>query len=347
MTEQFNEDGNIEVYPGPRGFSVNGVHTSPDGTTAHFTTDEPATLNPIPLPRGPRGFKGEYGDPGEARIRIDTTVGYRVFLWDTATMGESMVYGDTGVWRLPDSTLVRRTGNLVETDASTPASLPAGFRPTSTGVSGLFMTSEPWPTQVYGTVVVDAAPMRGLGGFESAVAQGFPGTAEQWMAMVYGVLPTDGKVGQWLTFTASGPAWRALPTIGPSPWVNVTLNSNWRPLSSGICKVRMNNGTVEFMGGVRYQGKNAVAGIWGDEFVRIGTIPSNLAPETNPNTPVTVYQGLPGPGNAPIPGILSISSAGAIHVGGYERFDKHSPLRMLAGHTSVALSGVSFAARVP
>ena len=53
MADNLNLDGNIEVYPGPRGFSV--VEAKGDGENVRFITDEPRTLNPVALPRGPKG----------------------------------------------------------------------------------------------------------------------------------------------------------------------------------------------------------------------------------------------------------------------------------------------------
>ena len=115
---EFNTNGGLEVSPGPRGYSIVGVETSPDGTIAYFKTDQPGTLNGIALPVGARGAKGDYGDPGEARLRVDLTVGYRVFLWDTATAGENMIYGDTGVWNVGSGVLAHRHGNIVTTTAT-------------------------------------------------------------------------------------------------------------------------------------------------------------------------------------------------------------------------------------
>ena len=45
MADNLNTDGNIEVYPGPRGFSV--VDAKGDGTNVRFVTDEPRTLGPV------------------------------------------------------------------------------------------------------------------------------------------------------------------------------------------------------------------------------------------------------------------------------------------------------------
>ena len=86
---EFNSDGGLEVSPGPRGFSVTGYRLSADGKVVYFQTDRPAELNGIALPIGPQGTQGIQGDPGEARLRIDTSIGYRVFLWDAATAGEN------------------------------------------------------------------------------------------------------------------------------------------------------------------------------------------------------------------------------------------------------------------
>ena len=170
MADNLNIDGNIEVYPGPRGFSV--VDAKGDGSNVRFVTDEPRTLNPVALPRGPKGDRGAAGTPGEASIRVDETVGYRVFLWHPATAAEQMVYGDTGVRRLTDGSLVRRVGAQVETTATDTTTLPAGFRPTIDGNRPLFTTADPWPTELPGTKVTNPTKMTGLEDYAAAVTNG-------------------------------------------------------------------------------------------------------------------------------------------------------------------------------
>lgn len=232
MADNLNTDGNIEVYPGPRGFSV--VDAKGDGENVRFVTDEPRTLNPVPLPPGPPGKRGAAGAPGEASIRVDDTIGYRVFLWHPATAAEQMVYGDTGVRRLTDGSLVRRVGAQVETTATDTTTLPAGFRPTIDGNRPMFTTADPWPAELPGTKVTDPTKMLGLEDYAAAVTNGYPGTAEQWLNDRYRVLPDPSRVpaGQVLTRTDTGLSYAPLPQIGAGPWKNITLDTNnWKVVS--------------------------------------------------------------------------------------------------------------------
>ena len=210
MADNLNTDGNIEVYPGPRGFSV--VDAKGDGTNVRFVTDEPRTLNPVALPRGPKGDRGPAGAPGEASIRVDETIGYRVFLWHPATAAEQMVYGDTGVRRLTDGSIVRRVGAQVETTATDTTTLPAGFRPAIDGNRPMFTTADPWPAELPGTKVTDPAKMLGLEDYAAAVSNGYPGTAEQWMSDKYRVLPDPAKVPQGHVLTPVSYTHLTLPT---------------------------------------------------------------------------------------------------------------------------------------
>lgn len=344
---EFNTDGGLEISPGPRGFSITGVETSPDGTIAYFTTDQPARLNGIALPTGRPGPRGEYGDPGEARIRIDTTVGYRVFLWDTFTAGENCVYADTGVRDLGNNIRVHRSMGTVTTNAADPTTLPEGFRPAVSAATGTYTTTDPWPTTLPGAQLAAPATMRGLEGYAAAVAQGFPGTAEQWIDAVYGVLPTNGNPGQYLGWGPVGPTWMGLPTIGPGAWVNVTLDKNWKASTGQTPQVRLNNGTVEFIGGVSYIGPVAYAGVWGPDFVRIGVLPPAYAPQAHVDYPVRVFRGDPnGLANFPVVGRVDIDTQGQIHLGAFYFGPEERTIRCEAGETAVHLGSLpSYALR--
>lgn len=340
---EFNTNGGLEISPGPRGFSVVGVEVSADGKTAHFLTDVPSKLNGIALPPGPRGPRGEYGDPGEARLRIDTSSGYRVFYWDTATAGENCVYADSGVRELTGSVRVHRSGNVVTTTSTTPATLPAGFRPAVAGVTGTFTTVDPWPETMPGTQVSAPITQRGLEGYNAAVAQGFPGTATQWIQAVYGVLPTNGVAGQYLGFGPTGPAWMALPRIGPGPWVNLTLTSDWRATANQAAQVRINNGTVEMIGNVSYQGPLKTAGVWGADFVKIGTLPPAYAPDAHYDFPVRVFRGDPnqdGMANFPIVGRVDIDTQGQLYLGAFWYSEANRSILCRAGQTNVNLGAL-------
>jgi hypothetical protein len=323
MSEFFPEGGR-EISPGPRGFSIIGAEVSQDGSTVYFLTDQPGRLNGIPLPKGNPGGKGDYGDPGEARIRIDETVGYRVFLWDVATAGENMVYGDTGVWTLPaSSTWVHREGNVVETNAATPNTLPDGFKPAVSTTAKVYITAQPWPAEVLGTITTPPYKGRGLEGYTAAVAQGYPGTAEQWMNMIYRVvLPPAGVTGQVLTRTREGSAWLNLPRIGPGAWTNITLTNQWKassgPYGDQVPQVRNNNGTIEMIGDVTYTGPTTNVGIWGTDFVKIGTIPPAFAPEAHYDLATRVFKGLLGAAGTPVPARIDVDTQGQIYLGAFD-----------------------------
>ena len=345
---EFNTNGGLEISPGPRGFSITGVELSPDGTVAYFTTDAPGRLNGISLPAGPRGLRGEYGDPGEARLRVDTTSGYRVFYWDTATAGENTVYADSGVRDLGSGVRVHRSMNTVTTTSATPGTLPVGFRPSVAGATGSYLTNDPWPETMPGTQVSAPLTMRGLEGYNAAVAQGFPGTAAQWIDAVYGVLPTNGVAGQYLGFGPAGPAWMALPRIGPGAWVNVTLTKDWAP-STTAPQVRLNNGTVEMIGSVRYVGATQVAGVWGYEMVKIGTLPPAYAPDGNYDFPTRVYRGDPNPNglaNFPVVGRIDIDTQGQIYLGAFWYSESNRSITLRVGQSNVNLGALpSYALR--
>lgn len=323
--ETFNTAGGREISPGPRGFSITGVRLSADGTTAYFLTDQPGELNGITLPIGPRGPKGEYGDPGEARLRIDETVGFRVFFWDTAVAADYMLYGDTGVRRLADGSLYRRVNNTVETDVADPLTLPTGFHPTPglERVGTTYTTTQPWPTALTGVEHVPPVTHRGLEGYNAAVGQGFPGTAEEWLNMAYRVvLPPAGTTGQVLTRTDAGSAWLDLPRIGPGPWVNITLTSQWKasagPFGDQVPMVRNNNGTIEMIGDVTYTGPTTTAGIWGGDFIKIGTIPPEYAPEAHYDLSTRVFKGLLGSAGTPVPARIDVDTQGQIYLGAFD-----------------------------
>lgn len=345
---ELNTDGNIEVYPGPRGFSVVGAEG--DGTNVRFVTDEPRTLNPVALPRGAKGDKGVKGDPGQASIRVDETVGYRVFLWEIAVPSEQMVYGDTGVRSVTGGT-VRRTGNTVETTVTEPSTLPPGFKPAVTGAKGVYLTAEPWPTTLPGTKVTDPTRLKGLEGYDAATANGYPGTAEQWIEDRYRVLqdPAGATLGQVYTRTVEGAGWRDLPQIGPGPWKNITLDTNnWRVTShlGNRAQTRTNNDRVDFYGHITYTGPNTEAGMWASEGVRIGVLAPQDAPQFNVELSCVTYDGVT---TWPIPGRLHVSDRGVMQL---MCFTFAAPpgkppvkLPVRAGVTQIGLTGLSYPAR--
>lgn len=346
MADNLNIDGNIEVYPGPRGFSV--VDAKGDGTNVRFVTDEPRTLNPVPLPPGPKGDRGAAGAPGEASIRVDDTIGYRVFLWHPATAAEQMVYGDTGVRRLTDGSLVRRVGAQVETTATDTTTLPAGFRPTIDGNRPLFTTADPWPTALPGTKVTDPTRMTGLEDYAAAVTNGYPGTAEQWLNDRYRVLPDPAKIpaGHVLTRTETGLAYAALPQIGPGPWRSLTLDKTWKVTShlGNRAQTRTNNDRVDWYGHITYTGPTVEAGMWSWDGVRIGVVAPQDAPLFNIELVVITYEGASGAGR-PVPARLHVSDKGVVQLMCFSDNGKAQTLTVKAGVTQVGLTGLSFPAR--
>lgn len=346
MADNLNVDGNIEVYPGPRGFSV--VDAKGDGTNVRFVTDEPRTLNPVPLPRGPKGDRGATGAPGEASIRVDETVGYRVFLWHPATAAEQMVYGDTGVRRLTDGSLVRRVGAQVETTATDTSTLPTGFRPTIDGNRTMFTTADPWPAELPGTKVTDPTKMLGLEDYAAAVSNGYPGTAEQWLADRYRVLPDPAKVptGHVLTRTQTGLAYAPLPQIGPGPWRSLTLDKTWKVTShlGSRAQTRTNNDRVDWYGHITYTGPTAEAGMWSTDGVRIGVVAPQDAPLFNIELVVITYEGASGAAR-PVPARLHVSDKGVVQLMCFSDNGKEQTLTVKAGVTQVGLTGLSFPAR--
>ena len=346
MADNLNMDGNIEVYPGPRGFSV--VDAKGDGENVRFVTDEPRTLNPVPLPPGPPGKRGAAGAPGEASIRVDETVGYRVFLWHPATAAEQMVYGDTGVRRLTDGSLVRRVGAQVETTATDTATLPAGFRPTIGGNRPMFTTADPWPAELPGAKVTDPAKMLGLEDYAAAVTNGYPGTAEQWLNDRYRVLPDPAKVpqGHVLTRTETGLAYAALPQIGPGPWRSLTLDKTWKVTShlGNRAQTRTNNDRVDWYGHITYTGPTVEAGMWSWDGVRIGVVAPQDAPLFNIELVVITYEGASGAGR-PVPARLHVSDKGVVQLMCFSDNGKAQTLTVKAGVTQVGLTGLSFPAR--
>lgn len=345
MAENLNIDGNIEVYPGPRGFSV--VDAKGDGTNVRFVTDEPRTLNPVALPRGAKGEKGVKGDPGQASIRVDETVGYRVFLWEIAVPSEQMVYGDTGVRAVTGGT-VRRTGNTVETTVTDPSTLPAGFKPAVTGAKGVYLTAEPWPTALPGTKVTDPTRLKGLEGYDAATANGYPGTAQQWLQDKYRVIPSPEGVprGQVLTRTETGLAYAPLPQIGPEPWRSITLDSTWRTTShlGNLAQTRTNNGRVDWFGHITYTGPTVEAGMWSTDSIRVGVVAPQDAPKFNLELAVTTYEGASGAGR-PVPARLNVSSAGVMQLMCYSDNGASNTLRLRSGVTQIGLTGLTYAIR--
>ena len=347
MADNLNIDGNIEVYPGPRGFSV--VDANGDGANVRFVTDEPRTLNPVALPRGPQGDRGPAGAPGEASIRVDETIGYRVFLWHPATAAEQMVYGDTGVRRLTDGSIVRRVGAQVETTATDTTTLPAGFRPAIDGNRPMFTTADPWPTELPGTKVTDPAKMLGLEDYAAAVSNGYPGTAEQWMSDRYRVLPDPAKVpqGYVLTRTGTGLAYAPLPQIGPGPWRSLTLDKTWKVTShlGNRAQTRTNNDRVDWYGHITYTGPTVEAGMWATDGVRIGVIAPQDAPLFNIELSCITYSGRDGDAYRPVPGRLHVSDKGIVQVMCFSDNGAANTLVVKAGVTQIGLTGLSYPAR--
>ena len=348
MADNLNLDGNIEVYPGPRGFSV--VDAKGDGSSVRFVTDEPRTLNPVALPRGPKGERGAAGAPGEASIRVDDTVGYRVFLWHPATAAEQMVYGDTGV-RDTGSGVVARTGNIVETTVTDLSTLPAGFKPARTDATGpVFTTADPWPTELPGTKVTDPTKMTGLEDYAAAVSNGYPGTAEQWLADRYRVLPDPAKIptGQVLTRTDTGLAYAPLPQIGAGPWKNITLDGqNWKVVShlGNRAQSRINGGTVEFYGFLTRTGPAAEAGMWADTGVRVGVLSPDTAPAFNMDLPIVTYSGRAGDAARPVMARLHVSDKGVMQLLAFSDNGKENSLVIKPGVTQFGITGLTYPAR--
>lgn len=345
MADDLNLNGDIEVYTGPRGFSVTGA--TGDGVNVRFTTDEPRTLNPVPLPRGRTGAKGAKGDPGQASIRVDETVGYRVFLWEVTTPGEQLVYGDTGFRTLAGGVL-RRTGNTVETTVTDLASLPAGFKPGRTGTTGpVFTTTDEWPASLPGTKLTDPVKLRGLEGYDAATANGYPGTPDQWLEDRYRVLPTPEGVpeGHVLTRTDTGLAYAPLPQNGPGPWHNFTLDPSWKVSSQfgNLAQSRLNDGTAELYGMVVYAGPEAAAGPWSTESVRIGVMNPAEAPVHNLEILTTGYRG--DTGAYPNTVRLNITSSGVVRLMSICDANTKKTFPLKAGATAVNLTGLSYAIR--
>lgn len=344
---EFNETTNArEISPGPRGYSIIGRTVSDDGTMLYLETNEPRTLNGVRLPAGPQGDQGLEGLPGESRIRVDTAAGHRVFQWDAALMAEQMIYGDTGVRLLADGTTwVRRTDNTVETNALDPAlDLPVGFRPVSPeAVGAVFTTADEWPETLPGTEQTPPQALRGLEGYSAAAAQGYPGTAEEWMHMVYRVvLPPAGATGEVLTRTAAGSAWQALPTIGAESWKTITL-SDWNPASGSGALARLNNDTVEAYGLLTYTGATATVGAFSGSFLRVGVLPPEMAPAHGVDTPVTTYR---ASDNQPVLARVIINPEGVIYLGAIAVTDSGSAtFTAKANVTQINLSAISFALR--
>lgn len=345
MADNLNTNG-VEVYPGPRGFSV--VDAKGDGASVRFVTDEPRTMNPVPLPPGPPGKPGPAGAPGEASIRVDETVGYRVFLWHPATAAEQMVYGDTGVRRLTDGSLVRRVGAQVETTATDTTTLPAGFRPAIDGNRPMFSTADPWPAELPGTKVTDPAKMLGLEDYAAAVSNGYPGTAEQWLADRYRVLPDPAKVptGHVLTRTGTGLAYAPLPQHGPGKFQNLTLDPTWGVVShlGNRAQARANDGRTELYGFAVYKGPTVEAGMFSTEAVRIGVLPPDSVPNFPLELKVTTYEGSSGAAR-PVDARILVNDKGVMSLCSVSDNGRPNTITLKAGIAQVSLSGLSFITR--
>lgn len=342
---ELNNDGNIEVYPGPPGFSVVGAKG--DGANVRFVTNEPRTLNPVPLPRGAKGEKGLRGDPGQASIRVDETVGYRVFLWEIAVPSEQMVYGDTGVRGVTGGT-VRRTGNTVETTVTDPSTLPSGFKPAVAGAKGVYLTAEPWPTTLPGTKVTDPARLKGLEGYDAATANGYPGTPEQWIEDRYRVLqdPAQATLGQVYTRTETGAGWADLPQQGAQDFYDITLDSTWGVEShlGNRAQARSNDGRTELYGFAVYKGPTVEAGMFSTDSVRIGVLPPAGVPNFPLELVVNTYEGSSGAGR-PVQARILVNNQGLMSMCCFSDNGKAQTLTLKAGVTQVSLSGLSFISR--
>ena len=346
MADNLNIDGNIEVYPGPRGFSV--VDAKGDGSNVRFVTDEPRTLNPVALPRGPQGPQGVRGAPGEASIRVDETVGYRVFLWHPATAAEQMVYGDTGI-RDTGAGVVARTGNIVETTVTDLSTLPAGFKPARTDATGpVYTTADPWPTELPGTKVTDQAKMLGLEDYAAAVSNGYPGTPEQWLNDRYRVLPDPAKVpqGHVLTRTGTGLAYAPLPQQGPGNFKNLTLDPTWGVVShlGNRAQARSNDGRTELYGFAVYKGPTVEAGMFSPEAVRIGVLPPDSVPNFPLELKVTTYEGSSGAAR-PVDARILVNDKGVMSLCSVSDNGRPNTITLKAGVAQVSLSGLSFITR--
>ena len=342
---EMNLDGNIEVYPGPPGYSVEKAEQVSE-TQFRLVTNEPRALNPITMPRGPKGTPGVKGDPGQASIRVDETVGYRVFLWEIAVPSEQMVYGDTGV-RAVDGGTVRRVNNTIYTTVTDPTTLPAGFKPDAGGSGTMFFTAEPWPTTLPDTKVTDPTRLKGLEGYDAATANGYPGTPESWLNDRYLVLqdPAGATLGQVYTRTETGAGWRNLPQIGPEPWRNITLDKTWSTSSAfgNLAQVRQNSGSVEFYGYVRYVGPEADVGLFSTDAVRIGVLPPDAAPVHNLELVCTLY--VKGYQVPPIPARLNITSQGVMRVMAFSDFAVHKTVTLTPSGSALNLTGLQYATR--
>lgn len=348
MPEQMNIDGNIEVYPGPRGFSVTGV--TGDGKNVTFLTNDPdrPRLNPVAMPVAKQGATGKKGDPGAGSFRIDDTVGLRVFVWELYAAYEVMVYGDTGVRTITGGT-VRRTGNVVETTVTDLTTLPAGFRPSRTDATGpVVTTTDPWPTELPGTKTTDPVLPHGLEGYSAATAAGYPGTPEQWLNDRYRVLPDPSRVpaGQVLTRTETGLSYAPLPQIGPQPWRSLTLDKTWKVTShlGNRAQTRTNNDRVDWYGHITYTGPTVEAGMWSWEGVRIGVVAPQDAPLYNMELSVITYEGASGFAR-PVPGRLHVSDKGVVQLMCFSDNGKEQTLTVKAGVTQIGLTGLSYPAR--
>lgn len=345
---EMNLDGNIEVYPGPPGYSVDKAEQVSE-TQFRLVTNEPRALNPITMPRGPKGAPGVKGDPGQASIRVDETAGYRVFLWEIAVPSEQLVYGDTGVRAVTGGT-VRRTGNTVETTVTDTTTLPPGFRPTIDGNRPMFFTADTWPTTLPGTKVTDPARLKGLEGYDAATANGYPGTPEQWIEDRYRVLqdPAQAALGQVYTRTETGAGWADLPQIGPEPWRNITLDNTWTTVShlGNLAQTRTNGDRVDFYGHITYTGPKVEAGMWSTNGVRIGVMAPQDAPKFNMELSCVTYDGVT---TWPTPARLHVSDRGVIQL---MCFTFAAPpgappagLPVRAGVTQIGLTGLTYAIR--
>jgi len=348
MPEQMNIDGNIEVYPGPRGFSVTGA--TGDGKNVTFLTNDPdrPRLNPVAMPVAKQGAPGVKGDPGAGTFRIDDTVGVRVFVWELYAAHEVMVYGDTGVRTITGGT-VRRTGNVVETTVTDLTTLPAGFRPSRADAAGpVFTTTDPWPTELPGTKTTDPVLPHGLEGYSAATAAGYPGTPEQWLNDRYRVLPDPAKVpqGHVLTRTGTGLAYAPLPQQGPGNFKNLTLDPTWGVVShlGNRAQARSNDGRTELYGFAVYKGPTVEAGMFSPEAVRIGVLPPDSVPNFPLELKVTTYEGSSGAAR-PVDARILVNDKGVMSLCSVSDNGRPNTITLKAGVAQVSLSGLSFITR--
>ena len=191
--------------------------------------------------------------------------------------------------------------------------------------------------------------MTGLEDYAAAVTNGYPGTAEQWLADRYRVLqdPAKAALGQVYTRTATGAAWADLPQIGAGPWKNITLDANnWKVVShlGSRAQTRINGGTVEFYGFLTRTGPTAEAGMWAHEGVRVGVLAPDTAPAFNMDLPIVTYEGSSGAAR-PVMARLLVSDKGVMQLLAFSDNGKENTLVVKPGVTQFGITGLTYPAR--